>query len=263
MDAGSAIGAAVLLTLVVAWTAAAAREGVGSHPSWRAAAFGGGLLTVALTVYSPLDAWGRDGLVLAQIAQHIALGDLAAPLLLLGLPTVARRRLRELLERRAAGLAGWVFTPVGAVVLWAGVTYLWFVPSLHVATIEAGRMHLLDHASFLMLGALAWLPAFDPRPPSSVAASLHGGGLPWWGRHLYAMISRAAMLPPAFALWLSDPQSWHRRDDLPFDFSPKEDQVAAASTMVGFEMILFALAIVLGFVFLSVSEGHRRAAERR
>lgn len=256
---------AVLLGLVALWAVAAAREGVGSHGRWRAAAFGAGVLATALTLLTPLEDWGRDGLVLAQVAQHLALGDVAAPLLLLGLPTLARRRLRELLERprgRAGRLLGRLFTPVGAVALWAGVTYVWFVPAVHIRTVAPGGVHMLDHASFLLLGALVWLPAFDPRPARAAVAGLTAGGLPWWGRHLYAMISRAAMLPPALALWLSSPESWHPGGGLPFGFAPRKDQVAAASTLVGFEMVLFSLATVLGFVFLSVAEGHRRAVER-
>lgn len=255
---------AILLGLVVLWVAAAVREGAGSRGRWRAAAFGAGVLATAATLLTPLEDWGRDGLVLAQIAQHMALGDVAAPLLLLGLPTLARRRLRELLERPRGTLGrllGGLFTPVGAVALWAGVTYVWFVPAVHVRTVAPGGLHVLDHASFLLLGALVWLPAFDPRPARAAVAGLTSGGLPWWGRHLYAMISRAAMLPPALALWLSAPESWHPEGRLPFGFAPRKDQVAAASTMVGFEMILFALATVLGFVFLSVAEGHRRALE--
>lgn len=261
----SALGAAALLGVLALWGLAVVRGGLGSYPGWRAAAFAAGVATVGVTVLSPVDDWGRRDLVLAQIAQHIALGDLAAPLLLLGLPTLARRRLRELLERPPTsalariGLA--VCTPVGAVLLWAGVTYLWFVPALHVRAVPAGPVHVLDHASFLLLGLVAWLPAFDPRPVRSAAAALTSGGLPWWGRHLYAMAARAAMLPPALALWLARPESWHRQERLPFDFSIEQDQVAAASVMIGFEMVLFAFAIVLGFVFLSVAEGRRRAAD--
>lgn len=261
----SALGAALLLGTLALWSRAVARGGLGSYAGWRAAAFATGIATVGVTVLSPLDDWGRNDLLLAQIAQHVALGDLAAPLLLLGLPTLARRRLRELLERPRASVLGKIvagaLTPVGAVVLWAGVTYLWFVPAVHVRTVPAGPLHVLDHASFLVLGLAVWLPAFDPRPARGAAVAMTSGGLPWWGRHLYAMISRAVMLPPAFALWLGRPESWHRQEQLPFGFSIKQDQVAAASAMVGFEMILFALAIVLGFVFLSVAEGHRRAAE--
>lgn len=256
------LGAALLLGSLALWGGAVARGGLGSYAGWRAAAFVAGIAVVGATVFSPLDDWGQSDLVLAQIAQHIALGDLAAPLLLLGLPTLARHRLRELLHRpRGGSLVAGALGPVGAVVLWAGVTYLWFVPALHIRTVPAGPLHVLDHASFLVLGLVVWLPAFDPRPARAAAAAMTSGGLPWWGRHLYAMISRAVMLPPAIALWLSRPESWHRQEELPFGFTIEQDQVAAASVMVGFEMVLFALAIVLGFIFLSVAEGHRRAAE--
>jgi Cytochrome c oxidase caa3 assembly factor (Caa3_CtaG) len=58
-----------------------------------ALAFFSGLAIAAGTVASPLDSLGEDDLVTAHVAQHIALGDFAAPLLLLGLPPPARRRL--------------------------------------------------------------------------------------------------------------------------------------------------------------------------
>lgn len=255
-------GAVLLLATVALWARSAARGGLGSHGAWRAAAFAGGLLAVVLTVASPLDDWGRNDLLLAHIAQHVALGDVAAPLLLIGLPARAREQLRGLLQRPRATALGRLavaaLSPVGAVLVWALVTYLWFVPALHVLAVPAGPVHLLDHASFLALGLVAWLPAFDPRPARPASRALTTGGLPWWGRHIYAMVARAAMLPPAFALWLGAPEAYHRGGELPFGFSPARDQIAAGSAMVGFEMLLFALAIVLAFVFLSVAEGHRR-----
>lgn len=254
-----------MLATLALWGRAVVRGGLGPHAAWRATAFVSGIATILLTLLSPLEDWGRRDLVLAQIVQHIALGDLAAPLLLLGLPTLARRRLRALLERPRTSVLGKLgaaaCTPLGAVVLWAGVTYVWFVPAIHVRTVPTGPLHVLDHTSFLLLGLVVWLPAFDPRPAREITAALRAGGLPWWGRHLYAVISRAVMLPPAIALWLSRPESWRLQEQLPFGLSIEEDQIAAASVMVGFEMILLALAVVLGFIFLSVTEGHRRTAE--
>lgn len=256
----SALGLAAL-----GWAAAGVRARFSGWSAWRAAAFATGIAVAVATLASPLDGLGTDGLLTAHVAQHIGLGDLAAPLLVLGFPDPLRHRIRTSLARlagsarRRATVATGLLSPAGAVVAWSLVTYLWFVPPLHRAAAPRGLVHTLDHLSFLGLGLLIWLPVFDPRITTTVRKGLVRGGLPWWARHVYAMGSRLAMLPPPIAVWLAGPSTFRATSDpLPVGSTPTGDRIGAASLMVGFEMLLFVLAVLLAFIFVSVTTGHER-----
>jgi cytochrome c oxidase assembly factor CtaG len=144
-------------------------------------------------------------------------------------------------------------------VVWALAAYAWYAPPLHRLAVAGGPVHVLDHLSFLGFGLLIWLGAFDPREPQSLGRGLRDGGLPWWGRHGYAMCSRVAMVPAAAVLWLAP--GYHVAARPPMGYSRAEDQANAASLLIGFEMLLFAFAFVLAFIFLAIAEGRRRAAE--
>lgn len=129
----------------------------------------------------------------------------------------------------------------------------------HRAAVAPGPTHLLDHLSFLGFGLLIWLTPFDPRPPLAPLAGLLRGGLPRWGRHIYAMTTRLAMLLPPLVIWLASAGAYHPAGaNLPLGYSLDGDKSRAAQLIVGFEMILFALAFVLAFVFLAIAEGHER-----
>lgn len=234
----------------------------------------GWMLTVGV-VTSRLDGLGEDGSLSAHVAQHVVLGDLAAPLLLLGVSPA----LGAALDRGYARLTRWDhplarittlgLSPIGAALIWAGMTYVWLVPSLHRLAIPAGPVHVLDHGSFLVFGLLVWLAAFDFRRVAPVdtwdtlVAAVRTGDLPWWGRHVYAMASRLAMMPLAIGIWLASASTYHDLErPWTFGISPADDQELAASVKIGFEMLLFGLAIVLAFIFLSVSEGRQRSQGR-
>lgn len=229
-----------------------------------------GIALAVAAIVSPADRLGKDGLLIAHLGQHIVLGDLAAPMIMLGLPVAVSARLGAALvtlDRSpsvVARVAARLLSPVGAFALWTVVTYVWFVPAVHVRAAEPGVVHVADHASFLFFGLVIWLGAFDPRPTRSLGEGLRHGGLPWWARHVYAMVTRLSMLPPAFAVWLAAPTAYYAtREPLPFGLSPAGDQERAASLMIGFEMLLFGLAFVLAFLFAVVSEGRRREREVR
>ncbi len=231
---------------------------------WQLMSFGAGCAAVAAAVTSPLDSLGQSDVLTAHVAQHIILGDLAAPLLVLGLPTGARHGLRERLgrmsgdARRRARLLTWVLSPVGALLLWALAAYAWYVPALHRAAVPGGPVHVLDHISFVGFGLLLALAMFDPREPRSLRRGVRDGGLPWWARHVYSMCSRVAMLPPAMVVWFA--AGYHVAGQRPGRSTPEVDQANAASLMIAFEMILFAVAFILAFVFLAIADGRARAA---
>lgn len=203
--------------------------------------------------------------------QHVTLSDLAAPLLLIGLPPAVGAAVAQWYTRRTrAGRRGaraleLALSPTGALVLWALATYVWVVPPVHRLAIQDGRVHFLDHISFLAFGLLVWLPAFDFRPSAVVGdwdtlkPTLTSSGLPWWARHVYAMVSRFAMFPAVAVLWLAPTSAYYLSVAVtPGGLTQKQDQVRAASLMLGFEIVLSALAIVLAFIWVSVSEGRAR-----
>ena len=242
---------------------------------WEPPALVCGWLVVVGAVGSSLDSAGEEGSLSAHIAQHVILGDVAAPLLLLAISPALGAALASAYERavrparRRGRVLALAFSPAGGAVLWALATYLWLVPSIHRLAIPAGPVHVLDHASFLVFGLVVWLAVFDFRRVAAVTswdelvAALCTADLPWWGRHVYAMATRFALLPAILLIWLAPSAAYF----LPGQFPPggltrHEDQVQAASLMLGFEMLLFGFALTLLFIFASVSEGQRRERQR-
>lgn len=244
---------------------------------WGPPAFLVGWLLAAGTVLSRLDTLGEQGSLSAHITQHVILADLAAPLLLIGLVPQLRIPLARWYGRLAssdrpgASIAVLALSPIGAAVLWSIATYFWLVPPIHRLAIPDGPAHLLDHASFLAFGLLVWLAAFDFRRGPQVTtdwetlkAASRTCDLPWWARHIYAMVTRLALLPAMAAVWLMSSSAYFLSGQYPPDgLTRHEDQVRAASLMLGFEMLLFGLAVVLAFIFASVSEGRARQQGRR
>jgi len=213
---------------------------------------------------------GEKGSLTAHAVQHVLLGDLAAPFLLLGLPPGARRAVSRTLERAAQrdtsaarALTGEV-SPLGALISWAVATYVWLFPPLHRLAVPDGLVHALDHVSFLAFGLLIWLGAFarvrratgkggaSPRRPSLVGTAYlrhvhQAGDAPARDRDLARKRHR---LHPAGA-------------SPPGGISLAGDRERAASVMIGFEMLLAVLAVVLAFVFVSVYEGRQRETAQR
>jgi hypothetical protein len=73
------------------------------------------------------------------------------------------------------------------------------------------------------------------------------------------MAMRFVITPAAFIVWFASASAYHASDrPWPFAQTPAEDQVGAGTMLLGFEMVLFSLAVVLAFVFIQVSEGRRR-----
>ena len=206
-----------------------------------------GLAALGFTVLGPLDELGRSGDLTAHVAQHLLLGDIVAPLLLLGLPLSVRAQLASALSRHR--LLRTLTSPPVALALWAVVTTAWYLPAAHRAAAPGGLVHVLDHASFVAFGLLVWLAVFDVRRARPLGEAVWHGGLPWWGRHLYAIGSRPLLLPASLIVW----------------FAPgyrSGDQVNAATLLIGVEMFLFLIALVAAFIALAVHEGRRIDDER-
>jgi putative membrane protein len=161
----------ILAGLVAAAVAYAAglrrlwRAGPGAPSAGQAAAFAGGLATVALALLSPLDTLAHR-LFAAHMAQHMLLVMVAAPLLVLGAPGLPlavalapgwRRRLGRLRHRPAVHAARDLLTrPMVAWGVHVGTLWAWHLPGPYQAALASDAVHAAEHASFLGTAVLFW-----------------------------------------------------------------------------------------------------------
>jgi putative membrane protein len=131
----------------------------------RASCFYGGLAALFVALVSPLDALG-GALFSAHMLQHLVLVAVAAPLVVLGKPSLAlvwavphrhRPRIRVLSRAKAVR---WVIAgasrPLVAAALHAIALWLWHMPALYEAALRSELVHWLEHASFFGTSMLLW-----------------------------------------------------------------------------------------------------------
>ena len=107
------------------------------------------MLWVALE--TPIDTVSDRYLDSVHMLQHVLLGFVAPPLLLLGLsPRMAGRLMRVPLLRA-------ITEPVPAQVIGGAVMILWHIPALYDATLRSEELHIVEHITFIGAGvALFW-----------------------------------------------------------------------------------------------------------
>jgi len=169
------VNAAPVLAVVVA---AACAYAVGARRVWEragpgrvvhrahAAAFGAGLVVVALALAGPLDGAAEGSLALHML-QHVLLISVAAPLLVMGAPMAALVWALPERPRQVAGRGGrwlnhsfsgrawpwWTAAALGAhvVAVWG-----WHTPALYDGARAHPPLHALEHACFLGTAAALW-----------------------------------------------------------------------------------------------------------
>ncbi len=108
-----------------------------------------------LALETPIDGLSDDYLQSVHMLQHVLIGVIAPPLLLLGLS-----------PSMAATLAGWpllrsVTEPVPAQVAGAVVMIGWHLPPLYNATLHNELIHVAEHLTFIGSGVMLWWPIVD------------------------------------------------------------------------------------------------------
>jgi len=126
----------------------------------RRASFALGLALVLASLVSPVAHLGEE-LLLAHMAQHLAMADVGALLMVIGLtgpilqPVLAIRpidRLRALAH------------PAVALPLWAVNLYVWHLPVLYQGALANEWLHVLQHATFVAFGINMWMSLLGPLP---------------------------------------------------------------------------------------------------
>jgi putative membrane protein len=216
-------------------------------PGWRKGCFAAGLVVLAIALSPPVGTLA-DQLLVAHMAEHLLIGDIAALLLVLGLtgPLLA-----PLLRNRWIARLRVLTHPVVAIIVWAVNFDVWHIPALYQAALRHDVIHAVEHATFLMFGIAVWMALLGPLPKPS-----------WFtnsARLVYIVAVRLIGTVLAnvlvfggttfYAFYIPGDAHWH--------ISPMADQVAAGGLMMVEESLL--TIGLFCWLFLKVaSEGEQR-----
>lgn len=206
-------------------------------PRWRVVCFTAGVLTLTVVQLPWLDELG-DTVLIAHVAQHILISDVASFLVVIGVtgPVIA-----PLLHFRVTRWLRPLSRPVPALILWALDYYAWHVPVLYQAGIRYDLVHALEHASYFWFGMLLWLALLGPMPKPAWFGN--------WARLGYVAVVRfaGAALANAFIWAGSVFYPWYDGRDVRYGISALSDQNVAGAIMMIEQIILTTL--LLGWLF--------------
>jgi putative membrane protein len=217
-------------------------------PVWRLACFAGGIALLVLALVTPVAHIGSE-LILAHMAQHVLMADLAALLMVLGLTGPL---LQPLLATRLAHRLRVLAHPVVAFSLWAIDLYVWHLPVLYQAALSSEPVHALQHMSFVFFGFTMWLALLGPLPQPE-----------WFGNgaklaYIIGVRLTGALLGNVF-LWSGSvfyPD--YRPGQAEWDITPLQDQ-GVAGTIMMIESSLVTV-LLLGWLFVKTA---RESEERQ
>jgi putative membrane protein len=205
-----------------------AREHRSAVPGWRKACFASGLIVLAAALSPPVDKLA-DQLLVAHMAEHLLIGDVAALLIVLGFtgPLLA-----PLLRNRVIGRLRVLTHPVVAVVVWSANFYVWHIPALYQAALRHDLLHAVQHATFLGFGIAMWMALLGPLPKPAWFTNA-------W-RLAYIIVVRlvGTVLANAMIFAGSAFYPYYRAGDAHWHISLLADQTAAAGVMMVEESLL-------------------------
>jgi putative membrane protein len=141
----------VVLFLGHAWLASRVPDATRKHTLY----FGLGLLTLWVALETPIDVISDHYLDSVHMLQHVLLGFVAPPLMLLGLSSGMVARLI-----RVSGLQA-ITEPVPAQVIAGLVMIVWHLPPLYDATLASESLHIVEHLMFIAGGVLLYWPIVE------------------------------------------------------------------------------------------------------
>jgi cytochrome c oxidase assembly factor CtaG len=186
------------------------------------------LLVLALALSPPVGKLS-DQLLVAHMAEHLLIGDIAALLIVLGFtgPLLA-----PLLRIRVIGRLRVLTHPLVAVLLWAVNFYAWHLPVLYQAALRHDALHALEHATFLVFGIAVWMGLLGPLPKPQ-----------WFGNgarlgYIVAVRLIGTVLANAMIFSGTVFYPYYRPGDAHWHISAVADQISAAGVMMVEESLL-------------------------
>lgn len=219
-----------------------------SVPGWRIWCFVAGVLLVLGVQLGPADDLA-DTLLVAHMAQHIILGDIASLLIVLGLTGPV---LGPLLHIRLTRPIRVLVSPLVALFLWAADLYAWHIPFCYQAAINHDLVHALEHACMLWFGCLLWLALIGPLPKP---AWMRG-----WGSLGYVIAVRllGAILANVLIWGQTVFYPVYRARDATRGLSPLSDQNLAGGLMMIEESLLTVILLAWLFYRFAVQDEQRQ-----
>jgi putative copper resistance protein D len=229
-------------------------------PLWQQAAWFGGLALIGIALLSPLDDLGDTDLLSAHMAQHLLIGDLAAPFLVIGLrwpvyPFLLPRAMAAALGRSKPIRKTFRFLrqPWVAAPLWILILYGWHMAPAYEAALRYPVLHAFQHQTFIVGSLLVWISVLEPnraRVP---------GGL-WKIAHITGVRFAGMFLGMAFVI-VQNPiySGFYGNRALEHGISPETDQGIAGGMMLGVDFVVMLTALF--FFFLRSAEDEDRAQE--
>jgi putative membrane protein len=208
---------------------------------WQQAAWWTGVALLAIGLLGPPDAYD-DRLLSAHMAQHLLIGDIAGPFLLLGLraplllfylprPLLVLLARQRWLRRAFAMLR----RPLVALPLYVLAVYAWHLAALFEGAVRHPPLHALQHESFLLANLLLWWPVIEP------ARRRMGGDL-WKIGYLFAARMSTMFLGMMFVfargLIYVDVYGRGMREGI----GPYADQRSAGGMMMTLDIVMMVVA---------------------
>jgi cytochrome c oxidase assembly factor CtaG len=233
-------------------------------PLWQQASWFVGLALIGVALLSPLDDLGDTDLLWAHMSQHLLIGDLSAPLLLIGLhwpvyPFLLPRSMMASLGRSEAfrGALRFFRQPLVAAPLWILILYGWHFAPAYEAALRNPFLHALQHQSFVVGSILVWLSVLEP------AKARVPGGL-WKIAHITGVRFAGMFLGMAFII-VQHPfyTGFYGDRALEHGLSPVQDQQIAGGLMLGVDFMVMMGALIFFFLRSAQEEEEKWPSEEK
>jgi putative membrane protein len=225
----------VMLYLGHAWLARGADDFKRSHSLY----FGLGLVTIWVGLETPIDTIADHYLDSVHMLQHVLLGFVAPPLMLLGLsPGMVARLVR------VPGVRD-LTEPIPAQLTAGVVMIAWHIPALYDATLYSESLHVIEHISFIAAGLLLYWPILQATSSHSRWQLSPGAKL------LYMLVATLPQDAVALALIFSRVPFYEYYTHAPrlvASLTPLVDQTVAGSVLMIVGKVTIAIAAIAVFI---------------